>query len=123
MTKPQIIRDDSGNPAYAVIPWPEYECLDAAKAEASLSDEALYDRAKADDEESFPMELADRLLAGESAISIYRDYRGMTRKQLAEVVGINPIYLSQIEKGRRNGSTGTLVAIARALRVDVDALV
>ena len=121
MIKPQVILDDGGNPAFAVIPWREYERL--ADAEANLSDEALYDRARAEGGESFPMAVADRLLAGENAVRVYRDHRGMTGKQLAEAVGINAVYLSQIENGRRNGSTKTLAAIARARRVDVDALI
>ncbi len=55
MTKPQVILDDGGNPAFAVIPWREYERLTTADAEAGLSDEELYDRATVEGEESFPM--------------------------------------------------------------------
>ena len=65
MTKPQVILDEGGNPAFAVIPWREYERLATASAEASLSDEELYDRAVVEAEESFPIAVADRLLAGE----------------------------------------------------------
>ena len=60
---------------------------------------------------------------GENAIRVYRDHRGMTQKQLAGAAGINPIYLSQIERGRRTGSTRTLAAIAGVLGVDLDDLV
>ena len=122
MDKPQVILDDSGRPAFAVIPWREYERL-AAGDEAGLSDEALYDRAGSEGEEAFPVDVADRLLAGENAVRVYRDHRGMTQKQLAGAAGINPIYLSQIERGRRTGSTRTLAAIAGVLGVDLDDLV
>lgn len=122
MDKPQVILDDSGRPAFAVIPWREYERL-AAGDEAGLSDEALYDRAGSEGEEAFPIDVADRLLAGENAVRVYRDHRGMTQKQLAGAAGINPIYLSQIERGRRTGSTRTLAAIAGVLGVDLDDLV
>ena len=47
MTKPQIILDEGGNPAFAVIRWREYERLIATGGEASLTDEELYDLAKA----------------------------------------------------------------------------
>ena len=114
----QIIVDNAGKPAYAVIPWREYERLMPEAADAALSDEALYDRAKAEGGELFPAEIADRLLAGESPIRVYRLYRGMTQKRLAEAVGINPVYLSQIETGKRAGSLGTVAAIARALEVE-----
>ncbi len=122
MDKPQVILDDSGRPAFAVIPWREYERL-AAGDEAGLSDEALYDRAGSEGEEAFPIDVADRLLAGENAVRVYRDHRGMTQKQLAGAAGINPIYLSQIERGRRTGSTRTLAAIAGVLGVDLDDLI
>ena len=122
MDKPQVILDDSGRPAFAVIPWREYKRL-AAGDEAGLTDEALYDRAGSEGEEAFPIDVADRLLAGENAVRVYRDHRGMTQKQLAGAAGINPIYLSQIERGRRTGSTRTLVAIAGVLGVDLDDLI
>ncbi len=123
MSKPQVILDDGGNPAFAVIPWREYERLVTVDAETGLTDEDLYNRAKAEGGESFPIEVADRLLGGENAIRVYRDHRGMTQKQLAEAAGINAIYLSQIERGRRNGSVRVLAAIAEALGVDMDALI
>ena len=47
----------------------------------------------------------------------------MTQKQLASSVGINVLYLSQIERGRRTGSARTLSALAEALGVDVDDLI
>ena len=123
MTKPQVILDDGGKPAFAVIPWREYARLTMMDAEAGLSDEELYDHAKSVGGESFPIEVADRLLAGEKAVRVYREHRGMTQKQLASSVGINALYLSQIERGRRTGSARTLSALAEALGVDVDDLI
>lgn len=123
MAKPQIILDDRGNPAFAVLPWEEYEQLVTEGAEARLSDVDLYDQAKSANEESFPMDVVDRLLGGESAVKVYRTHRGFTQKQLAEAAGINAVYLSQIEGGRRTGSAKTLAAIAGALSIDVGSLI
>ena len=123
MTKPQIILDESGNPAFVVIPWREYNLLAKTHAEISMCDEGLYDRARIENEESFPIEVLDRSLAGENAIRVYRNHRNMTQKQLAQITGINAVYLSQIERGKRTGSTKTLHAIARALNMDIDSLV
>ena len=114
----QIILDEAGEPAYAVIPWREFERLVPAAAEAAVSDEALYDRAKAEGGEFFPAEIVDRLLAGERPIGVYRKYRGLTQKQLADAASINAVYLSQIETGKRAGSLKTLAAIAKALGVE-----
>ncbi|MCY3774706.1 MAG: helix-turn-helix transcriptional regulator [Candidatus Aminicenantes bacterium] len=123
MTKPQVILDDAGKPAFAVIPWREYARLAMMDAATGLTDEQLYDHANSVGEESFPIEVADRLLAGENAVRVFRDHRGMTQKQLAGAAGINPLYLSQIERGVRTGSARTLSALAEALGVDVDDLI
>lgn len=123
MTKPQIILDDKGNPAFAVIPWQLYKRSILFDPDLDLSDEELYDSAKLADEESFPIDVADRLLAGENAVKVFRAHRGMTQKQLAQEVGINAVYLSQIEAGRRNGSTQTLTRLAKSLNVNLDDLV
>ena len=123
MAKPQVILDDGGNPAFAIIPWEEYRRWSEENAEAELSDEELYDQAMAVGEEFFPIEVADRLLAGENAVKVYRSYRGMTQRNLAEAAGINAVYLSQIERGKRIGSARTLAAIAGALGISVDSLI
>ncbi len=47
----------------------------------------------------------------------------MTQRHLAGAAGINPLYLSQIERGVRTGSARTLSALAEALGVDVDDLI
>ena len=122
MNKPQVILDEGGRPAFAVIPWREYERLSNGETEALMSDESLYDRAKAEGGESFPAEVADRLLAGENPIRAYRSYRGMKQSDLAAEAGIHPVYLSQIETGKRTGSARTLAALAGALGVAVDDL-
>ena len=123
MNKPQVIRDATGNPAYAVLPWSDYEALVGAVADAELTDEEIYDLAATADEESFPVEVVDQLLAGKNPIAVFRRHRGMKQRDLAEAAGINAVYLSQIERGKRSGSTRTLAAIAIALRVDLDDLI
>ena len=98
MESPQVIVDEAGRPAFAVIPWREYERLTGGDiTDEDLSDEALYDRAVAEDEESFPIALVDRVVAGESAIRVYRQHR--------------------------NGSVSTLSAIAKVLRVHLADLI
>lgn len=119
MNEPQVIVDAAGEPAYAVLPWRDYERL---VGDAAISDEELYDRARSERGESFPIEVADRLLAGESPIRVYRSYRSLTQQELAAAAGINPVYLSQIERGQRTGSAKTLGALARLLDVSLDDL-
>jgi len=123
MTKPQIIRGKDGKPAFAIVPWEEYARMAPSEAEAHLTDEDLYDRAKAANDEFLPVEVVDRLLAGESPVKVLRQHRGLTQRQLAERAGLNAVYLSQIENGKRTGSVETLGRIARNLDVDLDDLV
>ena len=84
----------------------------------TIPDEALYDDARAEGGEFFPAEVVDRLLAGDNPIRVYRTYRGMTQKQLAEAAGISTGDVSRIETGKRTGSLRTLTAIAKELDVD-----
>lgn len=120
----QIIHDDAGQPMFAVIPWREYVRLSKDGAtEANLSNEEIYDLALEEGGESFPIEVVDRLLSGVNPIKVYREYRGMSQKALAARIQISPVYLSQIETGRRVGSARTLASIAKALEVSLDDLV
>ena len=124
MPNPQVIVDDAGRPAFAVIPWRDYQRLTGGHVpDDDLSDEALYDLAVAENEESYPIGVVDRIIAGESPIRVFREHRRMTQKELAEAAGISTLYLSQIERQTRTGSVATLVAIAKALRVDLDDLI
>ena len=66
--------------------------------------------------------MIERLHAGDHPIKVYREHRGLTQRRLAETVNLGGMYISQIETGRRTGSTRTLRRIARALAVDLDDL-
>ena len=122
MAKLQKILDADGRPEFAVIPWREYQRLAAADDDAALTDEELRDLAAAGGDEFFPFDMVKRLLGGEHPVRVFRTYRKLTQKQLAAKAGINALYLSQIERGRRTGSARLLAALARALNVDVDNL-
>ena len=75
---------------------------------------------KAIDEETFPDEVINRLILNEeNPIKVYREYRDLTQKQLADKTGIQRGYLAEIETGRKSGSVKTLKAIAEALNVDL----
>ena len=42
---------------------------------------------------------------------------GLLQKEVAKRAGISPVFLADIEHGRRHGSPATRLAIARALRI------
>lgn len=116
----QIIRGSDGKPAFAVIPYGDYERLLDAADEAAAG--RAYDAYKATRPETFPDSVAERLIAGENPIRVFRDYRGLTQKRLAAEAGINAVYVSQIESGTRTGSLDVLKRLAGALDVDLDAI-
>ncbi|HEX9819594.1 MAG TPA: helix-turn-helix transcriptional regulator [Methylomirabilota bacterium] len=123
MSDPQIIKTPKGD-RLAVIPLAEYERLRAAAAEAE--DVRAYDEARhrlaAGEDKLVPAAIADRLLAGDNPVRVWRAHRGLKARALAQAAGISPAYLSQIERGEREGSLETLRRIAAALGVSLDDL-
>lgn len=103
-----------------VLPLDEYERL------IDEIDIAAANRAKADlaagRDELVPAEIVNRIVNGESPVRVWREYRGMTARDLAGKAEISPAYLSQIESGSRDGSFDTIKKIAAALDVTVDEL-
>jgi DNA-binding XRE family transcriptional regulator len=91
-----------------------------------LSDVRDYDAAMENieqGEELVPSEVVYAILDGENPIRVWREYRGYTQKELAESAGISKPYLSQIETGKRTGTTEVLSAIASALDLTIDDIV
>jgi DNA-binding XRE family transcriptional regulator len=74
------------------------------------------------DQERVPIELIDRLLAGENPVKVWREHRGLSQRALAEQTGLNFAYLSQIETGARKGPVKTMKKLAEALGLDLDDL-
>ena len=119
----QIIERD-GNPEWAVIPYKEYLRL-VAEAEM-LQDVRDYDailEAIEQGEETIPSEVVYSILDGANPIRIWRKHRGLTQLQLSEAAGISKPYLSQLESGKRTGTTEVLTAIANALNLTLDDIV
>ena len=75
------------------------------------------------EEEFIPSEVVYALRDGKNPIKVWRAYRGHAQQQLAEAAGISVPYLSQLESGKRKGSTEVLTAIAKALKLFLDDLV
>ena len=69
-------------------------------------------------EERVSEEILDRLLAGENAVKVWREHRGITQVRLARLAGINAHYLSKIETGMRHPSDEVKADIQHALGID-----
>jgi transcriptional regulator with XRE-family HTH domain len=59
-----------------------------------------------------------KLMIG-ARIKEIRVKKGMTQEQLSEKMGINPKYLSSIERGKENPTLDTLIKVAQSLDVDM----
>jgi DNA-binding XRE family transcriptional regulator len=90
-----------------------------------LADVRAYDAAKRRmvGKTTIPGAVVHAILDGENAVRALRRWRGLTQLQLAAKAGLAPLYVSQIETGRRTGSPRVLRALAEALGVDVDLVV
>ena len=117
----QVIKQ-GGKPEWAVIPYQKYlELLEKAEM---LKDVQDYDSAKMaleeGKEELLPESFVNELLEGANPVKLWREYRGLTQKKLADTAGISVPYLSQLETGKRKGSLEVYSAIATALSVTLD---
>ena len=117
----QIIERD-GKPEWAILPYEEY--LQLIEQAELLEDIRDFDEISAaierGDEELIPAEVVNAILDGKNPLKVWREYRGLTQQQLADIVRISKPYLSQIEAGKRKGTTDVLSAIAKALDVSLE---
>ncbi len=123
MSNVQLILKE-GQPEYAVLPYDLYTRL--VEDAEMLQDIRDYDeaiQAIADGEELIPAHVVYAVIDGENPVRVWREYRGLTQQELARAAGISPAYLSQIEGGKREGSTAVLQAIARAMNLTLDDVV
>ena len=78
---------------------------------------------EADDGTRVPHEVALAIIRGQSPILAFRNHRGFTLRELSDKTGIAASYLSEIERGQKNGSASALIRIADALGTTIDALI
>ena len=119
MKKIQVIRDEHDEPAFAVVPWAEYQALTASRGE----DAALIARAlAARGDEAFPADVAKRLAKGDAALKVFREWRKLSQGELGSDADVAPNYISQIERGERGMGKATARKLAPVLRVSMEAL-
>jgi DNA-binding XRE family transcriptional regulator len=108
----------------AILPRKEYEAL-AAKAHETDEDfgtARLIARAQRDCP-GMPLILkegVDRIARGENALRALREWRGKTQLYIAHKTNIGRGYISDLESGRRKGTTTALKKIAGVLKLPLD---
>ena len=117
----QILKDKKGKPAFVVVPYARWQAMTGGDAEEAFLAKR-YRAARGRDDTEVPWETAKRIVAGENAIKVYREWRGLTQEGLARKVESAKAYISQIETGAKPGGRGILRKIALALGVPVAVL-
>lgn len=88
---------------YVLVPLHEYRAMVSTGGGDDLPDEVL-----------------DQLAAKQqSPLRTLREHRGYTQRELAERADMSRTYLTEIERGRKDGSVRALRALAEALDVNV----
>ncbi len=109
-TDPQIITQN-GKPAFAVIPWAEYQEL--LRNQASPDEADIW----------FPNEVVKANVRGDSLIKAWREYFKLTQAELAEKAGMKQSALARLESSEGTPRKSTLAKIAEALEISVDQLI
>lgn len=110
-----------GGQKMALLPVEDYERLiDAADEQADIAAAERAELRRADGEEYLPSDMVDRLVEGENALRVWREYRELSIRRLAEVSGINKATISLLENDKAYGRPATWRSLADALRVTVD---
>lgn len=112
----------------AILPRKEYEKLAAKAAEADedMGTARLVARARKEIAAGVPLipkKIANRIAKGENALRVLREWRDVTQLYLSFKTDIGQGYISDLENGRRKGTTAALKRIADELNVPLDLLV
>ncbi len=85
---------------------------------------AMLARVESANEEVIPISVIKRLSNGESPVTVWREYRGLSEQELSDASGVGVPTLQIIEKlGSEGVPLSFYAAIARALDIDLDMLV
>jgi hypothetical protein len=112
----------------AILPRKEYEALVARANEADedAGSARLVARARGEIASGAPLlpkHVVDRLVNGENPVRVLREWRDVTQLYLSFKTKLSQGYISDVETGRRNGTTAALRLIADVLKVPLDLLV
>ncbi|WP_028465552.1 helix-turn-helix domain-containing protein [Nisaea denitrificans] len=125
MSTIQIITSPSGE-QMVVLSKEEFDLMAANQFDEDAETLRIYRESMAaierGDDIALPEATWDRLEERESPVRVLREFRSMTQKELAETAGISQSYLSEIERGTREGTLSTIKALAKALAVPLTVL-
>lgn len=101
----QILRDAGGHPAFAVLPFAEYQALVAGKRAES----------------TVPHAVVSAVVDGATVVAAWREHLRLTQAEVAARMGITQAAFAQMEAAKRP-RRATLERIAAALGLAVEQL-
>ena len=109
----------------AILPRKDYEALatKAQEADEDVGTARLVARVRKEVAAGMPLipkEIVDRIIAGENALRVVREWRSKTQLYISHKTNIGQGYISDLESGRRKGTTAALKKIAGVLKVPLD---
>ncbi|MBP1150094.1 helix-turn-helix transcriptional regulator [Methylocaldum sp. RMAD-M] len=115
----QIIEKEGSK--WAMIPYDDYLSLvELAELATDMASDVKTEERLVPGEEQLPDDLKARLLAGENAIRIWREFRGLTLEELAERAGITESFVALVDRGRPTCRIDKLKRIAEVLGVHLE---
>jgi ribosome-binding protein aMBF1 (putative translation factor) len=101
----------------AVLPVEDYERLvEGAEDREDIAAAADAERRRNEGTmEYLPATMVNRILDGENALRVWREYRNLTVTELAEKSGYGYSMISKVESGARQGTVALWNALAAAL--------
>ena len=112
----------------AILSRKDYEALaaKAQQADEDLGTARLVARARKEIAAGMPLipkEVVDRIAGGENALRVLRKWCDKTQFHISLKTNIGQGYISDLEKGRRKGTSAALKKIADVLKVPLDLIV
>ena len=125
MGTPQVIQTETGE-ELIVLTRRDYDALLAQAGDEEAEDRMtvrLVEESRAaiarGDDVLLPQEVWEAMENGENRIRVLREYRGLSREELARRIGLSPEALSRIEE---TANTDIFKALARELAVPLTVL-
>lgn len=104
-----VVIKQHGEPAFAVLPWGEYQSLLCAAGEEA----DVY----------FPNEVVKANVRGDSLIKAWREYKQLTQHELAARAGITQPALARLEKPDAQPRKSSLARLAKGMGITVEQLI
>jgi len=111
-TDPQII-SQNGKPAFAVIPWDEYQTLIRIHKQTEFDESDVW----------FPNEVVKANVRGDSLVKAWREYFKLTQVELSAKAGMKQSALARLETSSATPRKSTLVKLAEAMKISVEQLI